>query len=127
MEAMAEALSAGSLAHFIGTQEYHSHWLGVLLTDGVKFVFDNGAGWLVDAVASYQQEAKVQMNRRLQEIQFWSLEWDEECDVPVLRCREDSGEEPVISQVIKFTDFPKDLMPFKIWVEGKVMLLPGEH
>jgi len=30
-------------------------------------------------------------------------------------------------QKIEYSDFPDDLLPFKLWVEGDVCLLPAEH
>jgi hypothetical protein len=42
-----------------------------------------------------------------------------------LTCREDTGNKPLISQSIEFSDFPLEYI--KIWVIDKVALLPSEY
>ena len=67
-----------TLDQFIGTEGY-TRWSPLfrrmVLTDGAKFVADNGgrngAYWLVDAIASHQPKALK--NEMLREIQFWTL------------------------------------------------------
>jgi len=43
----------------------------------------------------------------------------------LLTCREDTGKRPLISQAIKFSDFPLDYI--KIWLIDKIALLPSEY
>ena len=54
-------LDQAVLAGFSGTEEYHRYsplFRRMLLTDGAKYVADNGGGhgayWLMDAIASHQ-------------------------------------------------------------------------
>ncbi len=125
------------LEQFTGTEAY-TRWSPLfrrmVLTDGAKFVADNGgtngAFWLMDAIASHQP--KAQKHERLREMQFWKLEVTEQDGrrSAVLTCRGDSGEEPVITQKIEYTDF--DLPEIDLWVaplDGKtyVIMVPTEY
>ena len=65
------ALTEGDLAQFIGTSQYYRHNLGLLYTDGVKYVADRGgAYWLIDAIASWQIDPRIRNDEMLQNIQF---------------------------------------------------------
>jgi len=44
-------LKQGDLDQFIGTEEYHKYMAGVVLTDGVKYLAEEGkCFWLIDIV-----------------------------------------------------------------------------
>lgn len=60
----------------------------------------------------------------LSQMQFWKLGVDLEKSSAVLTCDRDKGN-VVIAQEIEYTDFP--LAEVKIWVVGKVLMLPGEY
>lgn len=106
---------ATELSNFWCTQNYYQHWTGQLYyTDGVKYLADKSdSHWLIDAIASYQNDVKIKKNRMLQNIQFWKLEVKE--NKGILTCVEDKGRKPVITQEIDFTDFP--MGEIEIWVE----------
>ena len=120
-------ITEAALANFYGTAHYHRHWTGkLLMTDGVHYLVENGASWLVDAIASYQGTEALN-TRQLQEFQLWELGVSE--GKAVLTCRVDTGMPPAVYQEIEFTDFP---LPYlKLYVEpsehGPVLLLPSEH
>jgi hypothetical protein len=114
------------LSQFHGTAEYHKHLFPgkspILLTDGCKYVRDAcNAYWLFDAILSYQCE------RILRDVgfQIWELKRLKKDLSWLLTCREDSDKRPIISQTIEFSDFPLDYI--RIWVIGKVALLPSEY
>lgn len=110
-----------NLDQFTGTEHYYRHWSGLLYTDGVRYMAEEGkAYWLIDAVASYQRELK---GDRLQEFQLWELRVQDRAGV--LTCREDSGMEPVVEQRIEYTDFPLD--EIKLYVIRGVLILPSEY
>jgi len=125
------------LAQFTGTESYHRWSLlfpRMVLTDGAKFVADNGgrhgAYWLADAIASWQPKALK--NERLRGIQFWKLKVTEKDGRKraVLTCRADSSEKPAITQRIEYTDF--DLPEIDLWVgpvdeKHFVLMLPSEY
>lgn len=112
-----------ALAHFSGTEEYHRHWLGLRMTDGVKFLADNaGAHWLVDAIASHQPEAM--RDPMLKEMQFWTLKVNADDRSAILTCERDT-DDVAITQEISYTDFPLDKA--RIWLSNRVMMLPNEY
>jgi glycosyltransferase A (GT-A) superfamily protein (DUF2064 family) len=128
-------ISKHALNQFTGSSEY-TRWSPLfpkmVLTDGTKYVAENGGGhgayWLMDAIASYQPELLKKYDWAA-EIQFWVLTVDGSS--AVLICQRDSGEAPVVSQEIEYTDF--DLDEIKIWVapmgDGKhyVLMLASEY
>jgi hypothetical protein len=117
-----------NLDNFIGTERYYRHFLGMLLTDGVHYLCENGVAWLIDAVASYQREPEVTGNKRLQEFQLWELV--KTGTSAVLTLREDSGEKPIVTQEFYYTDCPLDKITLYVESGGqgsKVCLLPSEH
>lgn len=114
------------LDNFIGSTQFYWHWTRSLIyTDGIHYLVENGAAWLVDAIASYQFEIRLH-HRELRDFQLWTLKVAD--NVGVLECRADSDRKPVIEQRIEFTDFP---MPeITLYVErGEylTLLLPSEH
>lgn len=118
------------LGQFIGTEEYYRYPFGLaLLTEGVKYLADAAeCHWLLDAIASYQPELITHSDRRLHDIQFWTLKVNADHSA-VLTCQADSGEPPAIRQRIGYTNFP--LSEIQIWVagdaNGKVAMLPSEY
>jgi hypothetical protein len=118
------------LEQFIDTEKWYRHWTGRLLfTNGIHFLVEHGAGWLVDAIASYQPSDVLQkgMNR---DFQLREMNVYPEDHVPraQLTCRADSDRPAVIVQDIEFTDFP--LPSIKLYVErGEelVLMLPSER
>ncbi len=121
------------LAQFRGTDGYTRYsplFRRLLLTDGAKYVAENGgtngAFWLMDAIGSYQ--SKLLKKECFQEYQFWKLEVTGSS--AVLTCREDTGVKPAVKQKIEYTDF--DLASIELWVmpmgDGNyVIMLPSEH
>lgn len=125
-------LTKSALSNFIGTEQYYRHiFRQMVYTDGVHYLVENGAAWLVDAVASYQPDKRVKGNPRLRDFQLWELSAGKADSSVVLTCREDSGTKPIITQNIEYSDFPREMLPFTLYVEpsehGPVCLLPSEH
>lgn len=118
------ALTEGDLAQFIGTSQYYRHNLGLLYTDGVKHVADQGeAYWLLDAIASWQNDSRIRNDEMLQNIQFWKLTVHEDHSA-TLTCERDT-DDVVLTQEIPFTDFP--LKHIKFYLQEGVILLPSEY
>jgi hypothetical protein len=132
---MSLADKQSDLAQFYGTENYHRGTFfnpRLVLTDGTKFVADNGGGhgayWLMEAIGSYQHKLLKNEDQRLSNYQFWKLTVKD--NKAVLECRADSNEKPVVRQEIEHTDF--DLPEIELWVERAdenlwVILLPSEH
>ena len=126
------------LAGFSGTENYHRLsplFSNVVLTDGAKYVADNGGGggayWLLEAIASHIPSA-ARKHPMCADIQFWTLTVKPDKSA-VLTCVPDSGMKPVVTQRIPYTDF--DLSSIKFYaqqqsVSGRmywVILLPSEY
>jgi len=112
------------LDQFCCTEQYWKLgvWHRIVCTDGVKFLVEKGeCYWLVDLIASMQPE--LLKDRMLQGHQFWTVRLDGKggCDVI---CERDTGD-VAWRKHIDYTDFT--LEECRIWVEGNVALLPGEH
>jgi hypothetical protein len=86
----------------------------MVFTDGVKYLADTAeAYWLIDAIASYQSDARLTKHPMLKYMQFWKLEVKD--GKGILTCVADTGRKPAITQEIEFTDFP--LPGVEVWVE----------
>jgi hypothetical protein len=120
---MATTIDFSELAQFTGSERWFKHWTGVYVTDGVHYLMENGAAWLVDAIASHQT-GKL-LDGDLKYFQIWTLEvrgpksgegihpkLSSETRQATLTCKADSDVPPAVTQEIEFTDFP----------EGKIQL-----
>lgn len=134
LRADAPNITEHALAQFSGgSTNLYRHWTRALYhTDGVNYLAENGAGWLVDAIASHQGRKELTRgNPMLRDFQLWTLK--RLGSGAVLTCRADSDYEPAITQEIEFTDFP--LESIKLYVElgapeGRpafVLMLPCER
>ena len=117
------------LAQFIGTEAYWRFMPHFYLTDGAKYLLENGLHWLLVAIWSYQPEVPADML----DIQFWRLEVFRGTQSAVLTGERDSGDVR-FRQVIEFTDCP--LAEVRVWVvplpltndpRGRLAMLPSEH
>lgn len=120
------------LEHFTGSDEFYKHLFGVIYTEGIQHVAELcGAYWLIDIVASYQPV--LVKSQRTREFQLWELIVTETKDgsrEAVVTCREDTGEPPVVTQKIPYTDFPIGSFEFYATANhlgGTTMLLKGEY
>lgn len=114
------------LVQFCGSQQWYRHPLRTLImTEGTNHLYDNGAAWLMDVIASYQG---VKLDRQTDGFQLWIIKVNADKSATVT-CQADSNTPIIIKQRIPYTDFP---MPeLKLYVEGinqeRVCLLPSEH
>ena len=115
-----------ALDGFYGPSQWYRHPFGRLVyTDGIHFLVENGAAWLLDVVASYQS---AKLDQQTEGFQLWILKVnaDRSC---VVTCQADSNTPNLVEQKIPYTDFPLD--EIKLYVEGegkdRVCLLPQEH
>ena len=118
-------LTANQLDAFYGTDQWYKHLLsGLLYTDGIKFIAENGgngngAYWLIDAIGSYQHQPKV----KREEFQLWTLKTSG--NTAVLTMQSDSDEPEIVRQEIEYTDF--ELPELVLYVENGVLCLPAER
>lgn len=121
-----EKITEANLAQYTGSECLYRHWLPrIVYTEGVKFLADNGAAWLVDVVASHQINRKV----RSEEFQSWTLK---KCktkpDAALIVCT-DGNETKLCCQRIPYTDFPnQEQKLYAVWNgEQRVIMLPSEY
>jgi hypothetical protein len=111
------------LESFTGTENHYKR-LGILYTDGVKYLADEGeAYWLIDAIASCQFSPTVKNDPMLQEIQFWNLQVKPD-NSAVLTCERDE-DDIALTQDIPYTDFP--LENVRLYLANRVLMLPSEY
>ena len=126
-------LTQHQLNQFSGDLIRWKHQLcpALLYTPGVQYLMEEGAAyWLLDAIASYQHDSRINGNEELRSLQFWKLKVDLESNTAVLTLTDGNNKEPVISQQIPYTDFCLDKA--SVWVgdngDGtRTAYLPLEH
>jgi hypothetical protein len=124
------------LAHFTGTDQYHKITMGslVLGTDGIAAMIQKvGAGWLADAIMSYQLYPAI---RKLP-FQLWVLTVKTDKDgnsSALLTVQADKGAKVLRKQQIGDTDFPEGVWKFYLADQPmsatkvvKILMLPSEY
>lgn len=110
-------ITKNDLAFFTGTTQYIRHWSRRLVyTDGINFLAERaGAFWLIDLVASYQPLKEVR--------QYWTLKIED--GKYCAECQDYEGK-ILVRQIIGFSDFPVNLLPFTCYLQDGVLFLPSE-
>jgi hypothetical protein len=129
-------LNSSTLAQFTGDMERYRHGLcrNLIYTPGVHYVLENGgegdnsAHWLLDAIASYQYDKRINENEDAKYLQFWKIVVRKN-KVAILTCDDGNGN-ILITQTIRYADFC--LPEIQIWVgdngDGtRTAYLPSEH
>lgn len=107
------------LSGFYGTENYYKNPFGIIYTDGIKYLATElGAYWLINLVASYRKKLQKE------EFQLWKVSVTDN-KVAVITCRRDTGEKPLVTQKVGYTDFP--VGDFEFYVVNNVMMLKGEY
>jgi hypothetical protein len=103
---------------FYGTTQYYNV-MGTRVTDGVKYLMDNGYSWSVtDAVGVLQAEPKVMGE------EFVSIKLKRNATGGCVIRYEDGNEKLLYQQKYDYTDAKVDVQMF---YENGVLLLPSEH
>jgi len=104
-------LDPAYLPQFTGTTRWfkYASYIDVLYTDGIHYLAEKGeAYWLIDKIVWHLQSPMMQdyirRDPRLATLQFWNLTVAERRGQ--LICKADAGGDPVITQFIKYTNFP---------------------
>jgi len=132
MEAIKEQLTPHNLSQFTGTEQYFKHWTKKLVyTDGVRYIGANGAYWVIDLIASYQNDVFTPANP----FQSWKIR---RTDSGGFIATATDGNQPdyagakidyLVVQDGGYTDLPIDLEFYLIADETfkAVLLLPSEY
>jgi hypothetical protein len=108
-----------NLRQFIGTENYHRIFPGILCTDGIKvFADDTQCHWVISdlAVVSHLKFPRV-------DFQLWVLRVKDM--VGELTMREDTNAPVLYRQNYKYTDFPEGT--FVMYLRDGVLMLPSEY
>ena len=106
------------ISQYYGTQQYYN-LLGVLVTEGVKYVVDNGYSWFVtDAIAVIKCVAKVRAEPFL--TVNLKLTAENEADLII----EDGNYNKLYRQHYDFTDAKREL---KLFYTDNVLMLNTEY
>lgn len=106
------------LGYFTGTENYYKNFLGLVYTDGLKYVAEEaGAYWLIDAIASYQADLKKH------EFQSWTLKQNPDKSWTLKAT--DGNDRVLVKQEIEFSDFP--IGQISLYVSNNVLMLPSEY
>jgi len=112
-------LGLKDLGAFIGTENYYKVF-GALITDGVKYLIDNGYSWFVT-----DSLAVLKFNPKLKEAEFLAVKLKldrdkEEADILI----DDGNYNVLYKQHYSFTDAKKELTLF---FTDNVLMLAGEY
>lgn len=116
----------------------------IVATTGVQYIEDNGAGWLIDAIASHlvanpKMKRALARDERLRSLHFWTVKSKKDGSGFRLYAQADSGEPKVVEQIGDYTDLwdkRGSTEPLKIWCglseDGNgnlifVLYMPSEH
>jgi len=108
------------LSQFRGTEQYFYNPLfkNMKYTDGVKFLSDKIAGWLVTDILAVA-------GSKLKTSEFIVWELDVKDEKAVLTAREDVGTPPLYKQEYTYTDLPDGKI--KLYQQNGVLMLPSEY
>ena len=123
---MTTTLWSQQLSQFSGTEHYYRIMPTVLMTDGAKFVADNGeAYWLMTAIASYLPQFKNTEPFIVADLQVTNTGNSR----TALLKLEDGNENILVEQHIAYTDFALDEMKLYACHTGNmwVIMLPREY
>lgn len=110
------------LVQFTGTESYYcdSLFKGIKYTDGVKYLRDNGANWLVvDTLAHIKTNKSLRGN-----LDFLSIKFCAKDNAGVLTIGDGNGND-LVKQEIEYTDFPDGEVKL-FYIDG-VLLLASEY
>lgn len=114
-------LKKSDLDQFTGTEHYYNY-LGIKLTDGVKYLAEiGGAFWFLDIICSYQANKNI----KAKHFQVWMLKVDLEKKTGIVTMKEDTGMPDLVTQNLEYTDFPLD--EITLWLIDGILILPSEY
>ncbi|GBR32453.1 hypothetical protein HKD21_11410 [Gluconobacter cerevisiae] len=122
------SFTQSDLRQFTGSTTWWRLPTGVLLTDGAKFIAENGCSWIIDLIGSHQLNTKV----KAEEFQTWTIRKYED-NTAIATCTDGGkeGGEPVTltSQKVLYTDMPvKEIKLYRVDDgENRVIMLNTEY
>jgi len=110
------------LGEFTGTENWYKTTGGILITDGVKYICDNGYAWFVDdAIAVIITHPKIREYLKKEDFLVIKLRLkDSTADMTI----EDGRGRVLYKQHYEYTDAKRDL---DLFYSGGVLCLPSEY
>lgn len=105
----------------------------VIFTSGVRYVMENGGGWLVNDIAmlvgSPELAVAARNDERIMCMHLWNLNVDLPNGTAVLYAKAGGDDEPFFIRKIAFTDFPLEKLCIYATNDGQdwTLSLPREH
>jgi hypothetical protein len=120
-KSMTKNITPSNLAQFYGSERCYFHPLfrAMNYTEGVKFVSDNGANWLVVAILSHV----IPLMKKGEE--FIVAKLTKKADGSALLTFDDGNDKILARQEFSQTDFPLPSITF--FAEGNMVMLPSER
>ena len=112
-----EDLELTELNQYYGTLRYYKGWLNVNLTDGVKYVSDNGYGWLITDCISV-------IKTKLKDQEFLVVKLVIE-DSKAVMTIDDGNKNILYTQKYDYTD--GKIKELKMYYRDNVLMLTGEY
>ena len=115
------AITLENLAQFYGSETFYFHPLfkGINYTEGVRFIGQNGANWLLVDILSH---AKLNNNVKREEFVCVTFTVKDGCGT----LKFDDGNDKVLDvQFYPYTDFPLESISF--YIENGMVMLPSER
>ena len=108
------------LSQFTGTESYYKYVGGTMLTDGAKYLADEGqCYWLLDIIASLKLVPECEGE------EFMSCTFTKNENGGGTFVADDGNENVLYTQEIEFTDFPED--EINLFFIDNIILLPSEY
>ena len=119
-------LSLPQLETFIGTQQYY-RYMGVLLTDGIRYIMENGYAWFVtDAIAVIVAHPKIRQYLQKDDFLTINLKLNKDKDgyTTADMIIEDGNYNRLYRQHYDITDAKREL---KLFYTDGVLMLASEY
>lgn len=116
------------LAHYTGSEHFYLYGGKLVVTDGVRYLIDNGCAWLIDIIASVRGLLAFEA----EDFEAWTLTVDLETHAAnVIATDGDKGDGPVTlyRQDIEYTDCPVKELKLYVSRQGnrKTVMLNTEY
>jgi hypothetical protein len=114
-------LTPANLRQFSGSEQlfFNPMFRGINYTEGVKFVSDNGAAWLITDCLALCRSQKVRGEDFL--VFILTVNPDKTATLRI----EDGNDKVLVTNKYAYTDFP--MSEFKLFYANNVLMLPSEY
>lgn len=121
-------IKLNELAQYTGSEHFYLYNGNLVVTDGIRYLMDNGCAWLIDIIVSVRGLPAIQA----EDFEAWTLKVDLETHTAkVIATDGDKGDGAVTlyRQEIEYTDCPVKELKLFVSREGhrKTIMLNSEY